>query len=298
MVKKSYIKKLIFCLTAINLTIVPFNLFSQKRIGDTIVFEIEYKPGKIKTASYFVPSIFDNHKLIMVKIVRYYKNGKKESQKNSPNGELDGAEYRWYPNGQLQSWELFKNEKWWGHKLWYENGKIQQEMFYDTITNEEKHFSYDKKGRCTNYYTTKNYLHTGGRTFSSSDKFGSSWGYFIDGVGVDSLFYPNGKLNMVQYYNGFEKPDSIKYFGKDEILTGIDRLVQEKSFTFTREKYDHGKKIAIYYFEKNFRVKTEQLINGVWETEQYFYDEDGFMYRKTTGKGDEFFENKKKKKSK
>jgi len=291
MVKKYNYNKFFFCLIAINLTVAPLDLFSQKRIGDTIVFESEYKPGKIKTASYFVPSKFNKNQLIMVKLIRFYKNGKKKSMTNSPNGKKNGAELNWYPNGQLKSWDLFKNEKWLGHKFWYPNGKIRGECFIDTISEEEKHFSYDQKGRCTSFFTIKNDLKTGGRNFSISDN-GNSWGYNIDGFGVDSLFYPNGKLNGIQYRNGKSTEDSSKWFNKKGNLTHIYRHSKDNYANFSIEKYEHGKMILIEYNKNFVCFKAEKFVNQEWQTE--YYDQDGFMYQRSTSKGEEYFKKKEK----
>jgi antitoxin component YwqK of YwqJK toxin-antitoxin module len=295
--------KLIFVYIIISSINISTNAFSQGiKIGDTIVYETRYTLGRMKIKTYFIPSKINNYERAFVKEIEYYRNGQVKILSLFPNAlqndrTKNGTEYEWYKNGQLKSRIHYKNGEWDGvQRWWYKNGKLSSEDSYKNGVGNGLQISYDRNGRIVNFYTLKNDT-LDGKTYSI-DKSYSSRGYFINGTGADTLFYKNGKIHMIQFFNGKLTSDSSKIYDKKGDLISIERHSKDDFAIYTIEKFEKGKKVAIYYINHFNHVKTEQLVNGVWETEQYYYDQDGFMYKKTTSKGDEFFENKKKKKGK
>jgi len=239
----------------------------------------------------------------------WYENGVLKEQISWKNDKKEGLNYFWNKKGELSSITSYKNNLRDGLSVSFWNG-ISRTEFYKKDVLDGYILLYDKNNKLVVSASYKNGLFDG-KQYSIDNKFIKK-GYFKEGSGIDTIFYKKGKLTEIRYYSFkgtliladtvkcFPKeyiikmnlsyhPDTIKDFDKNGRILFVG--YQNENHDMKKEYYKKGVKIKIVYIENGtFLYKSEYLRNGFWETE--YYDESGFMYRKTTKSGDIYFKKK------
>jgi hypothetical protein len=295
-----------------------------------------YETGRLSSITYFHNS-YKRDTSNTAYYTEWYPNGKLKRTFRK-KGDIYYDQIAWYENGQLAALKdltkdnLNETGYYWKEdgRLWFighsfdKQGSIDIQFSPDGsyFTNSYKkevedglQAGFDKKGKMEYYSFYKRGVKHG-KIYSKYNGY-INRGEFNNGNGSDTTYFKNGKPAEIRYYsfkppvpindtmkkypdeyikemNNCGHPDSSKTFNKKGEL--IKRSIGRMTDDIKWEYYKKGKKVKVLYVFQNSTYYIEKLVHGEWQTE--YYDEDGFMYRKTTSKGDEFFENKKKKKGK
>ncbi len=257
--------------------------------------------------------------------ISYYESGQKRGQTFWKNGLAEGLSYGWNSDGSLSGVQSYKNGKLDGLSIdFYLHGDISIKSWKSDFPNGE-FLLYDRKGKLLSSATYKNGLMHG--KIKDDLRGLPVEGTFSNGNGVDTVFFFNKRINQIRKYtskvidtttifsreyqrevSSSNEPDSIFTYDKKGQLRALYSKSCDSSFFEVKKDgvflYFENKKIEIFNKQKqrveiitivnNILTTKEKLVKGQWQTE--YYDKDSFMYRKTTSKGDEYFENKKKKK--
>lgn len=241
---------------------------------DTVFFD-EMDPTKVNSKNYFV-SIRYFESGIKKKVVAYYDYFKnKYFESNLDSIGRSGNYFMWYPNGNLQSFNIFKNDdpilpdilfyksgvirNWDNNNVfpsnlcksrsYYENGKLEQEMrLLNLFSEEEVITTYFENGNIRSVVHQGNpkspyeYYYLNGKIRAKGNNHIS----FLFLTGKCEQWYDNG-IKKIEYY--FNEP-RISELPNQPI--GEWKYWDKKGKLVKTEVYDNGKKISEKIYQKNY----------------------------------------------
>ncbi|MFK8039280.1 MAG: toxin-antitoxin system YwqK family antitoxin [Crocinitomicaceae bacterium] len=181
--------------------------YNNEQIGPRIEY---YKNGNIKVEY--------GKKVNVDWLVTYSVNGPKIDSSNTINGKLNGIAKCWYPSGQLESVQTFKNDSLTGHYSSYHgNGQIRQEgMRWRELADDTLIDWYDNGQMKAKRFYQKGLKQGGFKHWFESGKVQVSGTMLNDKKdGLYQEYYENEKLKKTGKYSSGEKIGIWEYYDED-----------------------------------------------------------------------------------
>jgi antitoxin component YwqK of YwqJK toxin-antitoxin module len=245
----------------------------------------------------------------------WYENGQLRYVAQFENGKQFGASCTWTIDGKFSHSDSGEGEV----RISYE--KLQNKDIFirscknDYINNfyqDENGFQFlfDNDGNMTLFINYRKGILNGTEYIKKNDY--TIRGKFNYGNGKDTSFDRKGRIQKISFYS-FNVPtkvfDTMKVYSKEIIIAKNMSRLPDSILSYKKNgelylktigktgdnqkviEYKKGEIKRITYFD-NLLFKIEKYTKHGLVTQ--YYDKDGFMYRQTTNKGDEFFDKKKK----
>lgn len=208
--------------------------------------------------------------------IKYYPDGKTQSEITFMNNRPSGPYKTYYKNGQIEEEGVWKNNRNVGHfTRYYENGEKQQDFNFGTTGKREGHQEY--------YYENGQTMIEGNWATGKED--GKITEYFADGSLKSEKYFNGGALDPAKTVK-YEPKNEIKEVlpepketkeapevTKEEKVLGSNKVSTNKNLGF----FDGNGQNTLY--NKNKQISQSGVFkNGrLWDGKWYRYDEDGIL---------------------
>jgi antitoxin component YwqK of YwqJK toxin-antitoxin module len=176
------------------------NLIKEIYIDDDLRKVEVFNKDNIKT----IERHYKNGKL-EGKQYKWYDNGQLNIEENDKNGELEGKQYSWYEDSKLKYEYNYVNGELEGKQYnWYNNGKLEYEENYKNGELEGKQYGWYnndqnnfKNGKIEEFKNTKLYYEY---NYKNGQKEGKQYRWYDTGQLNAEENYKNGEVEGKQYF--------------------------------------------------------------------------------------------------
>jgi antitoxin component YwqK of YwqJK toxin-antitoxin module len=204
--------------------------------------------------------------------IKYFPDGKVNSEINYTNNRPNGPYKIYYPNGQVEEEGKWVNNRNVGHfTRYYENGEKQQNFEFNQTGKRE--------GRQEYYYENGQLMIEGNWGDGKED--GEIKEYYADGA-IKSVKVFNGGTLDAEKTQKFEPKTEVKVVAKTEAkeapaVTKSEVPLSSSSTTKNVGVFDGNGFNTLYNKNKQIQKKGEFKNGKLWDGKNYIYDENGIL---------------------